>query len=110
MKPLTLFINNEVVFEFDRETSFEDSQLAFLDKMDGDMARGIKIQGELVSSPDVEQRARFVVMNLIKALQQDNEAVIYASCAYLVQRNPALAEVHATDSDREILIEFINEQ
>ena len=73
------------------------------------MERGIKIRGELITQPDSQQRATFVVMNLIKALQQDNDAVVVASCAYLVNRDPALVEVHANDSNNSINIELINE-
>ncbi len=68
MNMLSVLINNEIVFEFNRELSFADEQLVFLDRMDGDMDNGIKIRGELLANPDSGQRATFVVMNLIKAL------------------------------------------
>lgn len=110
MKKLVVFVNNEIVFEFDREISFEEGQLAFLDKMDSDMDKGIKIRGELISSPDSMQRAMFIAMNLIKGLQQNNEAVIASSCAYLTNRNPVLAEVHANDLEGSVDIEFREEQ
>lgn len=110
MNKLAVLINNEIVFEFDRELSFADQQLAFLDKMDSDMDSGIKIHGELLVKPDSQQRASFVVMNLIKALQQDNEAVITASCAYLVNRFPRLIEVHANDHGKSVKIELIDEE
>lgn len=71
------------------------------------MDRGIKIQGELINSPDARQRATFVVMNLLKALRQENETVMSASCAYLTQRMPALIEVHANDDEAGIKVEFI---
>lgn len=110
MNKLAVVVNNEVVFEFDREISFEDQQMAFLDRMDSDMDSGIKIKGELLVNPDARQRATFIVMNLIKALQQDNEAVISASCAYLVNRHPALIEVHANDHGDAVKIELIEEE
>lgn len=107
MDKLAVFVNNENVFEFNRDLTFEDQQLAFLGKMDTDMDSGIKIQGELLVNPDKQQRATFVVMNLIKALQQGNEAVISVSCAYLVNRHPALTEVHANDHNNTVKIELI---
>jgi len=110
MNKLVVFVNNEIVFEFDRDLTFEDQQLAYLDRMDSDMESGIKIQGELLVNPDSQQRATFVVMNLIKALQQENEAVISASCAYLVNRHPALIEVHANDHADTVKIELIEEK
>jgi len=109
MSKLAVLVNNEIVFEFDRDMIFGEQQLAYLDRMDSDMESGIKIQGELLVNPDSQQRATFVVMNLIKALQQDNEAVISASCAYLVNRHPALIEVHANDHANAVKIELIEE-
>jgi hypothetical protein len=106
MVKLAVFINNEIVFEYDRNLTLEDQQLDFLDRMDAAMERGIKIKGELLVNPDSQQRATFVALNLIKALQQDNESVISASCAYLVNRNPALIEVHANDHDNAVEIEL----
>lgn len=110
MNQLTIFLNNDPVFEFDRETSFADEQLAFLDTMDSDMDKGIKVYGELLSNPDSKQRATFVVMNFIKALQQESDSVIMASCAYLTNRFPLLIEVHATNDDKTVKVELIEEE
>ena len=110
MKSLEVLVNNEIVFEFDRYLPIEDEQLAFLDRMDTDMDRGIKIHGELLVNPDSQQRATFVSMNLIKALQQGNEAVKTASCAYLINRHPKLIAVHANDHGNTIKIELIEEE
>ena len=110
MKKLIVFVNNESVFEYDREITFDENQLVFLDKMDSDMENGIKIQGKLVTNPDSQQRSTFVAMNLIKGLQQDNQAVISSSSAYLCHRNPALIEVHANDKDSSVNIELVYEQ
>jgi len=109
MKKLTIFANDQIVYEYDREITFEDRQMAFLDKMDSDMERGIKIKGKLITSPDSKQRATFVAMNLIRALQQDNDAAISVSCAYLVNRHPALVEVHANDHGSGVKIELVEE-
>lgn len=98
-KYLTIFINDQSIFEYDCEKSIDDKQRAFLEKMDSDMGRGIKIHGALIAEPDNEHRAKFVAMNLIKALQQDNEAIIAVSCAYLANRRPELIEIRANDGD-----------
>ncbi|MBE9564274.1 MAG: hypothetical protein IMF17_03435 [Proteobacteria bacterium] len=50
MNMLSVLINNEIVFEFDRELTFADEQLAFLDRMDSDMDNGIKIRGVLLAN------------------------------------------------------------
>jgi len=109
LKKLTVFINDESVFEYDRENVIEDKQLEFLDKMDKDMNPGIKISGELLVQPGSEQRTKFVAMNLIKALQQDNQAVISASCAYLTHRRPALVEVRVNDQDGALVFDLVDE-
>lgn len=107
MNKLTIFVNQQVVFEYDRDTALDDRQLEFLDKMDGDMTRGIKISGELIPKPDLSQRARFVALNLVKALKQGNDAAVSVSCAYLAKRLPFLNEVHANDTDIGLDIKLI---
>ena len=109
MKQVSVFVNDEKVFDYDKETTFEENQLKYLDTMDGDMHKGIKIQGELITEPDSRQRATFIVMNLIKALRQDNQAVLSVSCAYLNNRIPDLSEVHVNDIKAGIHIEYIGE-
>jgi len=109
MKKLEIYINDQIVSEFDREITLDEQQLTFLNKMDSDMDNGIKIQGRLFTNPDSHQRATFVSMNIIKALQQENEASSYASCAYLVNRLPQLIEVHANDDDGTININLVVE-
>ena len=109
MKKLTLFINNQIAYECDRDMDFTSEQLKFLDKMDSDMDRGIKIQGKLIANPDEKQRATFVTMSLIRALQQDNSAAINSSCAYLVKRLPNVLEIRASDKENTIDIELVEE-
>jgi len=109
MNNLTIFVNNQPVFEYDRETTLAEDKRTFLENMDSDMSRGIKIQGELISEPDTQQRAKFMVLNMIKAIQQDNQAVIQASCAYLVNRLPDLVEVQVNEEGSKINIELVED-
>ena len=109
MKKLLLIVNGETALEYDRETTLDEDKLAFLDSMDKDMDKGIKIYGELINQPDAEQRARFITLNLIKALQQDNHAIIQVSCAYLATRMPALNEVQVSDGEGKIDIVLVED-
>ena len=109
MKMLTIFANDQFAYEVDRDKTFTDEQLSFLDDMDRSMDRGIKLYGELIPQPDSQQRASFVSMNLLKALQQENEAIASASGAYMVSRYPDLAEVHAKDEGGRVVIELVKE-
>lgn len=107
MNKILLLVNGQVAFDFDKEISLEESERGFLDKMDGDMDKGVKINGQLIEEPDIQQRATFVTMNLIRALQQDNQTVVSASCAFIADRLPDLAAIHVSDSDTGILVEFV---
>ena len=100
-------INDQLLFEYDRSAEIDDAQHEFLDSMDRDMDRGVKISGELISSPDTKQKATFVTMNLLNALRQDDDARIALYCAYLTSRLPDTLEVHAIDQAKGIAIEFI---
>lgn len=109
MEKLIIRINHEIAFEFEKDYPINDQQLEFLDKMDADMRQGIKIAGKIITEPDQMQRSIFVSMNLIKALQQNNQAAISVSCTYLINRQPNLKEVHAADRDNKIHIDLISE-
>ena len=106
MNKIKLFVNGQVAFDFDKDMVLDESHLTFIDKMDSDMKKGIKINGELFSSPDKLQRAEFTVMNLIRALQQENQAIIEASCAYISNRLPELYEVHVKSHESGVKVEF----
>jgi len=66
-----------------------------LDHMDQKMDAGIRLGSDWVENPDPMQRAKFVAVNLIEALQQNSEGLVAASCAYLANRLPALKQVKA---------------
>ena len=107
MNTLSVFINDQLVFEYDRSTELDDKQQTFLDKMDLDMQRGLKIDGELITGPDSQQKATFVAMNLVRALQQEDHVRINVNCAYLSSRLPNVVEVQARDQGECVGIEFV---
>jgi hypothetical protein len=109
MSKSTIFINDQFVYEYDKSNPLNEEQLGFLDKMDHDMARGLKIHGELISEPNTQQRATFVAMNLIKALLQEDDATVQVSCAYLTTRLPDLIEVHARDDEGKVKIDLVED-
>ena len=107
MMTLSIFINDQLVYEYDGSMELDDKQVEFLDQMDLDMQRGLKIEGELITEPDSKQKAIFVVMNLLRALQQEDHVRINVNCAYLSNRLPHVVEVHARDQGSRIAIEFV---
>jgi hypothetical protein len=104
---LTIVINDQPVYEYDKNSTLNGRQLEFLDSMDGDMARGLRVHGELIDKPDTRQRANFVAMNLIRALLQEDDAKIQVSCAYLASRLPDIDELHARDEGGKVSIDMI---
>lgn len=92
---LVVLVNGEVQLEYDRNKTLPELQLRYLDRMDRQMDTGVRLGADWIDQPDVQQRAKFVAMHLIEALQQDNEASIAASCAYLANRLPDLKQVKA---------------
>lgn len=109
-EPLTIYVNDQPVYDHDRDTVLDDRQEAFLDRMDLDMNRGVKMNGVLHEHPDARQRQTFVAMNLLNALRQDNPAKIAVACAYLTQRRPQLREVRAYDHEQGVMVELVDQQ
>ncbi|TCK17225.1 hypothetical protein DFR30_0446 [Thiogranum longum] len=92
---LTVVIDGEPHLEYDRGKLLPESRLASLDRMDQKMDQGIRLGGESIKHPDRVQRAQFVALHLLEAMQEGDDALIAASCAYLASRLPDLHQVKA---------------
>ena len=92
--------------EYDREKLLPDHKAAYLDKMDEKMSEGISIGEKKIKDPDINQRAQFVVANLLHAIKTDNEQVAGAMCSYLAIRLPELKQVKINEQNGEVSIEF----
>lgn len=104
---LILEIDGDSVLEFDRNTRLPGRQRDFLNKMDEDMDQGIRLSHGHIPDPDVMQRARYVAMHLLQAYQEENQPLIAATCAYLVQRVPTLNTVRVEQVAGQVEIELI---
>lgn len=93
---LTILVNDQPQITYNRAQSLPTQQRSYLDSMDRKMDAGIELGGERINAPDTLQRAQFVAVQLIEAMQQDNEPLIVASCAWLADRIPELKQVVAT--------------
>ncbi len=93
---LTIVIDNQPHLEYDRAKTLPAQQLAYLDRMDQKMDVGISLGGETIERPDRLQRAQFVALHLLEAMQDGDDALIAASCAYLANRLPDLHQVKAS--------------
>jgi cellobiose-specific phosphotransferase system component IIA len=93
---LTIVVNGEAQVEYHRGKPLTAAQRAYLDRMDEQMsAAGISLGDASLTQPDALQRAQFVAMQLLDALQHGNDALIAAGCAYLASRLPDLTQVKA---------------
>ena len=92
---LTVLVNGEPHLDYDRNRLLPEPQRLYLDRMDERMNRGIELGGVKIDCPDALQRAQFVAIQVIEGLQDGNEPVIAASCAYLASRMPDLTQVKA---------------
>lgn len=102
-----VLLNGIAQLEYDRTKPLPDHQGAYLDKMDQNMDSGIAVDGRIVATPDVGQRAQFVAANLVHAIKTDDEAGAAAMCTYLAVRLPDLRQVKIQDRDGEISIELV---
>ncbi|VAW74344.1 hypothetical protein MNBD_GAMMA15-1341 [hydrothermal vent metagenome] len=93
---LTVVIDGQPHLEYDRGKTLPTQQLAYLDRMDLKMDEGVALGGETVAQPDRLQRAQFVALHLLEAMQDGDDALIAASCAYLANRLPDLHQVKAS--------------
>ena len=104
---LRVSLNHVDVVEYDRNRRLPGHQRQFLDKMDADMAQGFELAGEFIPEPDAMQRAKFVAMQLIMAVQNQEEGLIAASCAYLANRFPHMQRVKAVEQGEQVLLELV---
>ena len=76
---LTIVLNGEPQLVYDRNKPLPEQQVAYLGQMDRQMNAGIVLGGQRVDRPDQLQRAQFVSIHVIEALQQGNESLAAAS-------------------------------
>lgn len=104
---LTIVVNGEPQLEYDRSKPLPDQQVAYLDRMDRQMDAGIVLGGQPLDQPDQMQRAQFVSIHVVEALQQGNEALVAASCAYLANRMPDLKQIKSRVVDGGFSVELV---
>lgn len=107
---MAVLINGIAQIEFDRDKQLDDYQLTYLDEMDRKMEKGIDIDGEAVSSPELHQKIQFVTANMISAIKADNEAMTSALCSYLATRMPDLKQVKITEENEGMSVDMVFDQ
>lgn len=103
---LVIQLNQQTVLEYDRNTRLPGKQRGFLDQMDIDMNHGIVLERQRYANPDRLQRGSYVAMKLIQAIQTNDNSMVNAMCAYLVNRLPDLNQIGFEESEEEITVNF----
>lgn len=93
---LVVVLDGVSQLEYLRATPLQDAQRQYLERLDARMDGGVELGGRRVEEPNALQRAQFIALQLLQAVQDGNEAVAAASCAYLANRIPDLKQVRAT--------------
>lgn len=99
--------NGLAQLEYDRSRPLPPAQALYLDKMDEKMARGLDVDGQLLTSPDLGQRAQFVAGILAHAIKTNDEANVAAMCSYLAVRLPDLKQVKIIEQGDELQIDLV---
>jgi hypothetical protein len=107
---LVILLNGESQLQYDRSKPLADHQRHFLDKMDSEMQQGIMINGQFFDHPQLPQRAQFVALNLIQAVQNNEEQKAAAMCAYLAVFLPDLKQVKAEQNADGVFIDLVFDQ
>lgn len=94
IQTMAVLLNGAAQIEFNRSQPLPAHQAVYLDKMDRKMnEQGIDIDGQLLTKPDLGQKAQFISANLAHAIRTDNEVQAAAMTTWLAVRMPYLKQV-----------------
>ena len=77
-----------------------------LDELDARLDEGIDLEGEHIDAPDRQQRARFIIGQLLRALTRDDEATARGLCTWLGCRLPELVAIRVSSREGELDVEL----
>lgn len=103
---LGIYVNGRRELDLCRSGGVPGRRRQFLEQMDRDMDKGITMHGQTIASPDTGQRARYVTMQLLRALDRGNRGLADTLGTWLASRLPQLKAVHAEDTDGTVTVEF----
>ena len=105
---MAVLLNGIAQLEYDREKALTDYQQTYLSNMDKKMDEGVEIDGELVKNPDDNQKAQFIVANLLSAMRADNAGLTSALCTFLADAMPDLKQLKIIEADNgDVSVDFV---
>lgn len=107
---LVIVLNGESQMQYDRRTPLPEHQREFLNKMDMELQKGIKINEQYIEHPHLLQRAQFVALNLVQSIQDNEEQKAAAMCAFLAVFLPDLKQVKAELNTQGVFIDLVSDK
>ena len=104
---MAVLLNGVAQLEYDRDKPLTDYQSTYLEKMDAKMDEGFEIDGRFIENPDDNEKAQFVVSNLVSAMKQDNAGLTSALCTYIADGMPDLKQLKIDEQNGEVTIDFV---
>ncbi len=103
-------LNKNKVLEYHRNRPLNDKQIDDLNKTDCKLSLGIQLGDQIIEHPTDSDKAVFMSIRLVEALNEDKDPIVAISCAYLATRFPLLKQLRATNDDHQISVELINDE
>jgi len=102
-----LLINDDEVFQYDKNIELPESQRNYLHLMDSKMNGGINLDGNAVNNPSQLEKAQFVIFNLLSYLDKNEEQESLAMFSYIVHYLDELKQVKVQGKTGNYKIEFV---
>jgi len=104
---LAVVVDGTQILHYDRNNPLPEEQQRSLEKMDKKMDQGISFGTQTFSTPGMQERAQYIANMLITALNEKNDPLAAATCAWLAVRMPDLQQVKSKMKDDHNMIELI---
>ena len=95
MSMLAVVVNDELMLEYHRDIPLDDNKHNYLNSLDAKFDKGIELDGEQLSNPNLQQRAQFISMSMMEGIMYKDEKMASVSLAWLALRMPDLKQVIA---------------
>lgn len=104
---LVVVLDGVSQLEYRHGTVLAEQQIIYLDQLDQRMDGGIELGGLRIESPDILQRAQYVTLQMLQAVEAGNESVAAATCTYLANRLPDLKQVRAITRGGQLTFDLV---
>ena len=104
---MAVLLNGVAQLEYDRDKPLTDYQRTYLEKMDKKMNEGIEVDNLFIEKPNENEKAQFVVANLLSAMKSDNAGLTSALCTYIADGMPDLKQLKIDENEGEVSIDFV---